>query len=451
MDGHAPVMNPLLHLPELAALTGSTQTLRIPDQTDVPVTPRIRRLIDSSPFARLRHISQLGLVSLVYPGATHSRFEHSLGVYRNALLYLQQLARYPETQQIVSPADAECFLVSALFHDLGHWPFCHPIEDLQLPGWPTHEQMAARYLAEPEIEQGLRRDWGMTADTINRLLTKQMLTVSEHLLSTMLSGPIDIDKLDYLYRDSLHAGVPYGRQIDSQRIIASLCLNQAGDGIAITEKGRTAAELMVFARYIMFCEVYWHPAVRSATAMLQRAVYQCAPHVDPAAMLGLTDEGARQWWLHQSAGTPAQELVEGLFGRQRRLFKRVAQFSLFESPEIFTRLSRRPYAELVQCSERLANALSREIGSQVAANEVLVDAPPVGLEVQFRVSVKREEAGDFRPLTELSPIVEALATRQFDDLVKRVRIFLHPRLLDRSPPTELATRLVEILQNTDIV
>ena len=79
--------------------------------------------------------------------------------------------------------------------------------------------------------------------------------------------------MDYLARDSLHAGVPYGRNFDQSRLIGSLCLNEAGDGLAITDKGKTAAEMMVFARYVMFSEVYWHHAVRSATAMLQRAFY----------------------------------------------------------------------------------------------------------------------------------------------------------------------------------
>ena len=96
----------------------------------------------------------------------------------------------------------------------------------------------------------------------------------------MLSSPIDIDKMDYLARDSLHAGVPYGRHFDQQRLIGSLCLNEAGDGLAITDKGRTAAEMMVFARYVMFSEVYWHHAVRSATAMLQRAFYLLRERLD---------------------------------------------------------------------------------------------------------------------------------------------------------------------------
>jgi HD superfamily phosphohydrolase len=82
------------------------------------------------------------------------------------------------------------------------------------------------------------------------------------LLRSILSGPIDIDKMDYLERDSLHAGVPYGRHFDKQRLIQSLVLNAAGDGLALTHKGKTAAELMVFARYVMFSEVYWHRRAR---------------------------------------------------------------------------------------------------------------------------------------------------------------------------------------------
>ena len=105
----------------------------------------------------------------------------------------------------------------------------------------------------------------------------------------MLSGPIDIDKMDYLYRDSLHAGVPYGRHFDQQRLLGSLCLNQAGDGLAITDKGKTAAELMVFARYVMFSEVYWHHGVRAATAMLQRAFYLLHGMLDLDALFRMTE------------------------------------------------------------------------------------------------------------------------------------------------------------------
>ena len=165
------------------------------------------------------------------------------------------------------------FIAAALLHDLGHWPFCHPIEDIRLPSVPSHELFANSFLLEGEIGDVLRHDWGINPRDVVALLSEKPRDQTGRILASMLSGPIDIDKMDYLYRDSLHAGVPYGRHFDQQRLLGSLCLNQAGDGLAITDKGKTAAELMVFARYVMFSEVYWHHGVRAATAMLQRAFY----------------------------------------------------------------------------------------------------------------------------------------------------------------------------------
>lgn len=431
-------MTAILNIPEVAGLVAPDQLVRLPDQKDVPLTPRVRRLVDSSGFARLRGISQLGLVGFVYPGAMHTRFEHSLGVYLNALLYLQHMARYPEVGKLIDVSQAECFLVAALLHDVGHWPYCHPIEDLQLPGWPTHEETAAEFLNTSEIRELLRADWGLAPDSLLALLNKEVTTPGERLLGSMLSGPIDVDKLDYLYRDSLHAGVPYGRQFDAPRVIASLCLNANGDGIAITEKGRTAAELMVFARYVMFSEVYWHPAVRSATAMLQRTVFELRHKLEPNMFLTRGDDAVRELLRHTSLGTTVEGLTDGLFGARRQLYKRVTQFSYCDQPELFVKLSRRPYLALVNLSQHLADNLTKELGQKIAATDVLVDAPPPGLEVQFNVEVKMERLQGFRPLGEISPVVQALATKQFDDFVKRVRIFVHPRLRDVVSATMVA-------------
>src|SRR5262249_41796388 len=123
-------MATLRDLPEIAGLDGRQSVVRIPPELDVPLTDRVRAIIDTADFRRLAKISPLGLVSLVYPAAIHTRFEHSLGVYRLALLFLRQLSYDRRFDQIVTAADAELFLVAALLHDLGHWPFCHPIEDM---------------------------------------------------------------------------------------------------------------------------------------------------------------------------------------------------------------------------------------------------------------------------------------------------------------------------------
>src|SRR5664279_4631146 len=113
----------LRDIPEVAGLDSRRSMIRIPPESDVPLTNRVRLLIDTADFRRLARISQLGLVSLVYPAALHTRFEHSLGVYRLALLYLKQLSYDERFAAAVRPEQAEVFIAAALLHDLGHWPF----------------------------------------------------------------------------------------------------------------------------------------------------------------------------------------------------------------------------------------------------------------------------------------------------------------------------------------
>src|SRR5690606_30508744 len=127
---------------------------------------------------------------------------------------------------------------------------------------------------------------------------------------------------------------------------------EAGDGLAITDKGKTAAEMMVFARYVMFSEVYWHHTVRSATAMLQRAFYLLHHALDLDQLFRLTERPFIDSLFAASADGPARELLDGLFGTSRRLYKRLAQYSLFEEPNLYARLARKPYPWLVHCAEQ---------------------------------------------------------------------------------------------------
>lgn len=415
-------------IPEICSLRSHRDLVRIPDQLDIPLTPRVRSIIDSAEFRRLSRISQLGLVSLVYPAAHHSRFEHSLGVYRLALLYLQHLAADERFSSLISTKDAEILVVAALLHDLGHWPFCHPIEDMHLPGVPEHELFANSFLLEGEIADTLRDEWGVQPRDVVSLLSEKPRSAKARILQSILSGPIDIDKMDYLQRDSLHAGVPYGRNFDQQRLISSLCLNSSDTGLAIRDKGKTAAEMMVFARYVMFSEVYWHHAVRSATAMLQRAFYLLHHSLDMDQLFRMTED-AFVATLRTAAGSgPAGDLLNALFGPTRDLYKRVAQFSYFQDHDRYLKLARRPYPWLAACAEELARRLSHELGSRVAPHEVLIDAPPAKLEVEFRIEVHFPKEENYRWLGEVSPVVQTLAKKQFDDYVKRVRIFVHPRV-----------------------
>jgi HD superfamily phosphohydrolase len=342
-------------------------------------------------------------------------------------------------------------IVSALLHDLGHWPFCHLIEDLGLLGSPRHELLAQRLLAHSELAGLLKSDWDLDPEAIGEFLDPQQgrsIDPLHSILRSILSGPIDIDKLDYLERDSVHAGVPYGRNFDRHRLVSSMCIDAERNRIALSEKGRTAAEMMVFARYIMFSEVYWHHAVRSATAMLQRSVFELRNRSELVeSWLDMDDSSFKASVLTHSKGTPSESCASGIFGPSRMLYKRIAQFDRFCEPELHRTIASKPYAELLDLSSKLADLLSNSTRSNVGMHDVLIDAPPVECEVQFDLRI-RQKSGQYLELIEVSPVVQALATRQFDAMVKRVRVFVHPRLRDSLKKANIPGLLREILDGS---
>jgi HD superfamily phosphohydrolase len=409
--------------------------LRIPPEIDVPISDRVGRVIDSSPMRRLSEVSQLGLVHLVYPGARHSRLEHSLGVYRNALLFLQTLQPDLRFRQLVDARGAEAFLLASLLHDAGHWPFCHAIEDMRLATVPRHESRVVSILERSEVAKLIAADWYCSAADIQSILSGQPTANSGlppetvEFLASCISGPVDVDKLDYLVRDSLHAGVPYGRNFDASRLLSSLTVHPEKPRIAITEKGRTAAEMMVFARYVMFSEVYWHHAVRSATAMLQRLFFELQTEIHVASTFDLNEA---QWiaMVHDAAvETNVARLADGLFGPRRRLYKRAAEFNVLGRPKLHRQLSHRPYWWLVACGDELARRLSAELGTEILGTDLLIDAPPVKLEVDINMDVVTK-TGEVRKLGDVSPVAHSLAHQQFDGHVKRVRIFVREEWRD---------------------
>ena len=416
--------HPYAHIPEIASSGQAVSVIRIPSEQDVPFTKRVRAIVDTAEFQRLSHVTQLALTSRVYPGATHTRFEHALGVYHNALRYLDQLGRDPRFADYIKPRDAEILIVAALLHDVGHWPFCHPIEDMCLPDMPPHESFAREFLGpDSELAQVLRKDWGIQPDEVLDVLVAKSDTIKYRLMRSVLSGPIDIDKMDYLVRDSQHCGVPYGKHFDRNRLIASLIVNATGDGLAISSKGKTAAEMMVFARYVMFTEVYWHHAVRSATTMFARAFFELHRSLDLSRLFRLREPELIQTLVQTAAETEVASLIDGIFGAGRRLHKRLSEFSVFHEEDLYRGLRQKTYPQLTEFSDQLATALARVTGLNLNRLDVLIDAPPLHREVEFRVDIFSETDHRFRPLREVSPIVDAMARTQFDDCVKKVRVF----------------------------
>jgi uncharacterized protein len=224
---------------------------------------------------RLRYVRQLGLAHLVYPGATHTRFEHALGTYHLATRTLELLGQ-----------DAPLIRAAMLVHDIGHYPFSHALEEI---GAPHHEAVARPLILTGPIAEILTAALGPTAPADVFALIRG---ASTNPLQDLVASSLDLDKIEYLNRDAFMCGVPYG-QIDVDRLIHALIV--AGDPpvLALREKGLAALESLLFAKYQMYRNVYWHHAVRSATAMYKRLVADAlaAGAIDLPTLTALTDEG----------------------------------------------------------------------------------------------------------------------------------------------------------------
>ncbi len=294
------------------------EILRDPIWNNVRLDPLALALLDTPAVQRLRYVRQLGLAFLVYPGATHSRFEHAVGAYHLAGVALRLLDEQQALRDL-TPRELTLIRAAALLHDVGHYPFSHALEEI---GVTHHEQIARPLLLDGEIADALRQHLGTDAPAeVFSLITGS----SDHPLQGLISGSIDLDKIEYLKRDATMCGVPYG-EIDVDRLLNSLVLVSHPEhgrlSVGVHEKGLSALESLLFAKYQMYRNVYWHHAVRSATAMYKRlvAVALDAGAVDPRTVSRYTDEGLLVHLDTPTLPPDARRQLDGL--RLRRLHKR---------------------------------------------------------------------------------------------------------------------------------
>ncbi|UPV74550.1 HD domain-containing protein [Halorussus limi] len=212
-----------------------------------------RALFDTPAVQRLRRIKQLGPAHLVYPSANHTRFEHSLGVYYLACEGLDHLG--------IQGKQAERVRAAAILHDIGHAPYSHTIEEVIHRHTGKYHDDVHELLADNEVGDVLR-DHGHNPDTIADLIA------GEGKLGQLVSGELDVDRMDYLVRDAHHTGVPYGT-IDHSRLVRELTLI---DGELVLAEGNVpTAESLLLARALMNPTVYNHHVTRICRGMLQRA------------------------------------------------------------------------------------------------------------------------------------------------------------------------------------
>jgi len=242
--------------------------------------PLIYELIDHPYFQRLRRISQLGLTYLVYPGAYHTRFHHAIGA-----MHLMGRAIYTLRQKghEITPEEERGVLIAILLHDVGHGPFSHALEHTLIPG-VSHEALSLKIMEE--LNQEFDGALTLAIDIFTNNHPKAFL-------HQLISSQLDMDRLDYLRRDSFYSGVTEG-SVNSERLLTML--NVKDDQLVVDSKGIYSIEKFLVARRLMYWQVYMHKTVLSAEFMLvnilKRAKYLATQGVE------LTGTQALKHFLH---------------------------------------------------------------------------------------------------------------------------------------------------------
>ncbi len=252
------------------ALAGDFEVISDPLWNNIQIDARALGVIDSAPFQRLRYVRQLGHAFLVYPGATHTRFEHALGAYHLAGRTIGMLQERGELEG-VPQEQLTLVRLAALLHDVGHYPFSHALEEA---GLPSHESLAVQRFKHPELRRALGA-YGIPS--VEDALADLITGTSDLPLQGLVAGSLDLDKIEYLTRDARMCGVPYGT-VDVDRLIHSITLVGSSPeerSVGVHEKGLSALESLLFAKYQMYRNVYWHHAIRSATVMFKRLAPRC--------------------------------------------------------------------------------------------------------------------------------------------------------------------------------
>ena len=246
-------------------------------QTDTDEGELMMRLIDTGEFQRLRRIKQLGLGLYTYQGAEHSRFTHSLGAFHLMTRVLDRLSE----RYTISPADRIAARAAALLHDVGHGSFSHVMEKVLSF---HHERWTVEVILNESSEIGaLLRSH--SPDLPAKVASIIEGTFQPAALAQLVSSQLDVDRMDYLLRDSLMTGAKYGIY-DLEWIINALAIDEAADRIYVEARGVYAVEEYLQARYYMFRQVYFHRTLRSAEAVLRSIIRRA---------LQMFDEGQEVW------------------------------------------------------------------------------------------------------------------------------------------------------------
>ena len=344
-----------------------TEPVRDPVWGHIGFCRPLLKVVEHEQFQKLGRIRQLGPAALVYPGATHTRLAHSLGVFHLARRLIASLVRRtPNTGATLEGVKA--FLCAALVHDIGHYPYAHSLKDL---GVEAHESLAARLILD-ELARTIRTELRVEPEAVAAMIDHRIGYrggVDVRFYWRLLSGVLDPDKLDYLNRDAYCCGVPYGVQ-DVDFALGEVWPHP-GAGIAISRKGVTAVENILFSKYLMYKTVYWHKTVRIATAMIKKALVVGLRDgaIGLPDLYGLDDE---QFFARFTpARCPAFRLIADV--RRRVLHRQVLRLPFRADCPEHRALEDGTARTLLE--DRIAAEAAEVLGRPVPAGSIVVDVP----------------------------------------------------------------------------
>lgn len=355
--------------------------IRDPIHKNIHVSDICIRFIDTPEVQRLRRIKQLGLTYLAYPGATHTRFEHSLGVMYLADIFSKNLDEY----------DQKLLKISALLHDVGHSPYSHDSEDvITRYTKETHEDIG-RILDKETISSILEDIDLKKRDILDIISVKKPL-------GKILNGSIDIDKMDYLVRDSYYTGVTYGI-IDLYRLVQEITFFD--DTLVIEDGGLQAVESLCVSRFLMSRAVYYHHVSRIAESMLKKALIDLLENkkVDPFVLRDMDDYEIHML-LKSSNGYP-KDIITRI--EQRNLFKR----ALYQDISVLDEKMVREYkANIGKYETEIAQVAGLDV------KYVVLDIPEYKknkFDIPFMID------GEIKPVEEVSSLIQVLDKAETSD------------------------------------
>jgi hypothetical protein len=358
---------------------GFTEPVRDTLWGHIYLTPELEALTKTSAFVRLHRIAQLGPTNFCYPGATHTRAAHSLGVYHLTRRMLSILYERGASEWL-SFCGIRSKLCAALLHDAGHFPYAHSLKELPLA---PHEELSGILIRSPPVSRIITAAGGdprlsaaIVDDKIDANGDAEILFYRK-----LLSGCLDPDKLDYLNRDARYCGIPYGSQdID---FIFSTLYPHIERGVDITPRGIPSVEAMLFSKYMMYRSVYWHRSVRCATAMVKKALLTGLIEniLQPEDMYNLTDAGLLNLMLRMLE-RGHQVFSLGIRAYEGQFFSLAAEFQ-FDGAQAAaglgtcfgTRIGLGGIMDRPRREAKLAAALSSETGVEITGGQLIIDLP----------------------------------------------------------------------------